>query len=344
LFNQRRLYMGQKTSFEECLNIVESGQSKTASGKPADGSLLDKLANELGIGEEKTAEVKTPPETGGEKKTPDGAGTGSSKTAPPAPKAEGEVQPADSSVAGAAPAVVAATEGVATPQTEIAGGNAAEAAAGEQPAATKPNEGTAISAGDGVVTDANQLHKTPAAVAEAAKNPVTGEVMGAKTAEEASAIGIKIAETFQAHLEKTSQDQEYSEALVLLKEAGLLEGYTIKDEGLTKEAGEPVDYLKKIADKETLSREDIIGAAYQAVEMQKTAEAAEVQGREDAQNLVAAVTELIEKKAGSETKPAETAPKAEATPATDDQTKLAALLKDEKVVDAVRTLKEKNLL
>jgi len=324
-----------KTSFEDHLNIVESGQEKVASAPKVEGTLLDKLASELGI-TEKTAEVKAPPETGGEKTAPGGAGAGASVTDGKAPAAEGEVQPAASSVAGAAPAVVAATEGVATPQTEIAGGNAAEAAAGEQPAATKPNEGLAISAGDGVVTDANHLHKTPAAVAAAARD--AGGAMGEKTAAEATAIGVKIAETFQAHLEKSAQDSEYTEALGILKEAGLLEGYNINDQGLTKEASAPVDYLEKIASKAELSREDIIGAAYQAIEMQKEAEDAEAQGRTDAQNLVAAVTELMEKKAGA----ANAAPAAPV--ASDEQTKLAALMKDEKVVDAIRTLKEKNLL
>jgi len=323
-----------KTSFEDHLSIVESGQEKTASGpKAGEGSLLDKLAQELGIGEEKTAET-TPPETGGKKKAPGGAGAGASVSDTSAPAAEGEVQPADSSVAGAAPAVVAATESVATPQTEIAGGNNAEATAGEQPAATKPNEGTAISAGDGVVTDANNLHRTPAAVAAAASD--TGGSMSEKTAAEANAIGIKIAESFQKHLEKSAQDQEYTEALILLKTAGLLEGYNIKDEGMTKKAGESVDYLAKIANKEQLTREDIIGAAYQALEMEKEAEDAEAQGREDAQNFVAAITELMEKKAGNET------PETESK--TDEQTKIAELMKDEKVTEAVRALKEKGLL
>jgi len=331
--------MSKKTSFEDHLNIVESGQDKTASSQVGAGTLLDRLASELGIGEEKTAEVKIPPETGGEKAAPGGAGAGASVTDKNAPAAEGEVQPAASSVAGAAPAVVAATEAVATPQTEIAGGNNAEALAGEEPAATKPNEGLAISAGDGIVTNANQLDKTPAAVAEAAKNPQTGEMMGAKTASEAEAIGVKIAESFQNHLEKIAQDQEYSESLALLKEAGLLEGYEIKDEGLTKEAGEPIDYLEKIANKETLSREDIIGAAYQAIELEKVAAEADEQGRADARALVAQISESMSKEASYTG-----APEADEEPATDDQKKLAALMKDEKVVAAVRTLKEKDLL
>lgn len=340
------------------MNIVEAGQNKTASGEvkgdaKGNESLLDKLARELGVGEEKTAQA-------GASAAPEG-GAGASVTAPAAPAAEGAVEPAASSVAGAAAPVVAATEAVATPQTTIAGGNPAEAAAGETPAPTKPSEGVAISAGDGKVTDANLLHKTPAAVAAAASD--TGGA--AKTAEEKTAeektmveadkIGAKIAESFQNHLEKVAEDQEYTEALGILKEGGLLDTYNIKDEGLTKEASEDTtDYLAKIADNQPLSRQDIIGAAYQTLEMEKQAEEAEEAGREDARNLVkfldaydqektaqdAQSTET--KEASAEAKPTEAKP-AEAKP-TEGEEKLAALLKDENVVAAVKVLKEKNLL
>ena len=76
--------------------------------------------------------------------------------------------------------------------------------------------------------------------------------------------------------------------------------------------------------------------------MQKEAEDAEAQGREDANTLVAAVSELMIKKAG-ETPAAPVANTAPA-PATDEQTKLAELMKDENVVTAVKTLKAKGLL
>lgn len=318
--------MTKKSSFEDHIKIVESGQEKTASSKvkAEDKSFLDKLADELGLNSTEKIATEEP-----------------SITAPAAPKAEGEVQPAASSVAEAAPAVVAATDAVILPQTEIAGGNAAEAAAGEVPATTKPNEGVAVSAGDGVVTDANQLDRTPAAVALAAQNPFTGEVMGEKVAAEADAIGKTIAISFQKHLEKISQDQEYTEALSILKEAELLEGYDIKDMGLIKEAGTPVNYLEKIANKIPLNRSDIIGAACQYVELAKEAEDAEAQGREDAQNLVAIVSDLVKQANETEKKPATTP---EVKTASTEEEKIATLLKDVTVVSAIKTLKEKNLL
>ena len=284
------------SSFEDHMEIVQAGHAKTAGSDSKDGngkaepSLLDKLATELGMEDgEKTAQV----------------------TAPAAPAAEGEVTPAESTVATAAPAVVAATEAVATPQTAIAGGNPAEAAAGEVPAATKTNEGTAISAGDGKVTDANQLHKTPEAVQAAARGGGGDEggaaapapekssqvpdndLTGTKTAEEAQMIGKTIAASFQAELEKNAEDQDYATAVQMLKEGGLLEGYTLKDEGINKTASElPTGCLEKISQKQPLNRKDIIGAAYELVQLEKDAEEAEKQGREDARARVDLLTKV----------------------------------------------------
>jgi len=328
----------KKTTFEDHLNIVEAGQ-KTASANAVDGdnqgSLLDKLASELDDGSEKTAAESVTDEA--------------------APSNEGEVQPADSSVAGAAEPVVAATEGVATPQTEIAGGNNAEAMAGEQPAATKQNEGTAISAGDGKVTDANMLHKTPAAVAEAVEP--TNKTASDDQIKEAEAIGTKIAEAFYGHIEKLAKDEEYTEALNLLDETGLLEGYNIKDSGMNKTAEEDnTDYLAKIAAKnETLTRDDIIGGARQYLGLVKEAQDAEEQGRQDARDLVAFLEEYEQTKTASaetektaEAKPAEETPAAEAketkTEKPAEETKVATLLKDKDVVSAVKLLKEKGVI
>jgi len=313
-----------KTTFEDHLNIVESGQ-KTASAKVVDGnstgSLLDKLAAELNKDSEKTAAESITDEA--------------------APANEGEVQPADSSVAGAAEPVVAATEGVATPQTEIAGGNAAEAAAGEQPAATKPNEGLAISAGDGKVTDANMLHKVPEAVAEAIE-PI-GKTAGNQQAKEAEAIGIKIAEAFYSQIEKVAKDEEYTEALNLLSDNGILDGYNIKDAGINKTASaNNTDYLAKIASKNsTLSRDDIIGGAYQYVGMLKEAEDAEAKGRKDAQDLVSFLEEYEQSKTAGASKEVEV--KSEKNPNA-EETKIATLLKDKDVVSAVNMLKEKGII
>jgi len=137
------------SSLEDHMNIVRSGHDKTAGQSGNNEDLLTRLANELDLGQEKTANEEM------------GA----------APYAEGEVSNADTSVAGANPEVVAATEGVAAKQVALAGGNAAESAAGEMPAATKPNEGTAASAGDGKIVDGNSMHRTPEAIQAAAEGP-----------------------------------------------------------------------------------------------------------------------------------------------------------------------------
>jgi len=313
-----------KTTFEDHLNIVEAGQ-KTASANAVDGnnegSLLDKLAAELDTN--KTA--------------------ADSVTAPDAPAAEGEVQPAESSVSGAAEPVVEATEAVATPQTEIAGGNNAEASAGELPAATKPNEGTAISAGDGNVTDSNMLHKTESAVAEAVE-PI-GKTASNENVKEAEVIGGKIAESFLGELAKAAEDEEYTEALNILGESGLLDGYNINDMGLNKTAAEEdnTNYLEKIASKQTLNRSDIIGGANQFLGIIKEAEDAEAQGRADAHAFVEFLGEYEQSKeaADATAEPAATEP---AATAPEGQEKVASLLKDEEVVAAVKVLKEKGVI
>lgn len=330
------------SSFEDHMNIVESAtQTKTAGAKAnqGDGSLLDKLARELGFGSETEKNAQ-------------------GVTAPGAPTAEGEVQPAASTVATAAPAVVAATEAVATPQTTIAGGNPAEAAAGEIPAATKPNEGVAISAGDGKVTDANQMHRTPEAVAAAAEDgggdegaadavapEKAGEMPGQE--KEAAAIGRTIATAFQSHLEKQAEDQEYPVALAMLKEAGLLEGYNIKDEGISKTASQKVSVLEKISQKQPLSRKDIIAGAYELVELQKEAEDAEEQGREDARALVGLLTKLSgDEEAETQTEGGE-ATSSEAAGSEEsgnDTEKVSSLLKNPEVVAAVSVLRKNGVI
>ena len=308
----------RNSSFEDHINIVESAHSKTAGSRVSNisgDSLLKKIAEELNLN--------------------DGA----------APVAEGEVTPAASSVAGAAPAVAGATEAVTMPQTTIAGGNPAEVAAGEVPAETKPNEGLAISAGDGKVTDANNLNKTPEAVAAAAvggggdegsaatpdpeaASAVPDQSLGTEKTAEAEKIGKLIAKSFQETLEKQAEDNDYAEALGILKEAGLLDAYKINDEGMSKEASYPENCLEKVANKQNLSRQDIIGAAVELIEMQKEASDAEEKGREDAQALVAMVSDM-QKNAGDEKT---------------EQEKIAGAIEDPEVVAAVTTLKKKGIL
>ena len=300
----------RKSSFEDHLNIVHNTKLASDNSK-TDSSLLDKLAAELGL------------------------------VGPAAPAAEGEVTPAASSVAGASPAVVAATESVATPQTALVGGNPEEAAAGEMAAPIKPNEGVAISAGDGLVTDANNLGRTPEAVAAAARDAGGDEGgqpaesydgMDAKTAAESTKIGQLIAKTFKETLEKDAADAEYTEALNYLTERGVLDAYDIKDAGMNKQASElPTGCLEKIANVQPLSREDIVSAAIEASEFEKSAAEAEEIGRQDAHEYVASILEKI----GSEKEDEDEDASAE---------KVAALLKDETVVNAVKLLKDKGIL
>ena len=313
----------RNSHFEDHLSVVESAHSKTAGNREDNGdSLLGKIAQELGLNKEAQA-----------------------------PVAEGEVSPAEASVAGAAEPVVSATEAVTMPQTTIAGGNPAESAAGEVPAATKTNEGVAISAGDGKVTDANNLHKTPEAVAAAAQDgggdegsaaepsPEKASQMpdqaldGTKTAE-AVKIGQLIARSFQESLEKQAADAEYAEAFGILKEAGFLEGYEVKEQPMTKEASYEEGALEKLANGNPLSKKEVVNAAVEFIGIQKEAEYAEEKGREDARELVSAVAE-IQKNASDEEEEEEEE---------NEQAKIAAAINDEEVVSAVKILKNKGIL
>jgi len=234
-----------KSSFEDYLNDVSSGQSKLASlGSTAGGGILAKLAAEL-----------------------DGAG---------APVAEGQVTPANAPITGAAPATVAATEGVAAPQLALAGADPQEAVQGEAAAPTKPNQGVVISAGDGTQTDANNLNKTPKAVAVAAgPGDSTAAPASAPATEEektAAYLGEVIADSFLDSLIKQAEEGEYAQSLGILKEAGLLDGYDIVDDAMDKTAGQ-YDYdeelgLEKIANSEVLSHQDIINAASEVLELE----------------------------------------------------------------------------
>lgn len=318
------------TSFEDHMKIVTDSHKKTASAKEVDSSLLSKLAQELEAGAAAAA----------------------------APTAEGQVAPADTSVAGATPVVAGQTDAVAVPQEVIAGADPAEKPAGEVPAAVKPNEGTAISAGDGKVTDANQLHKTPEAVAEAAQPtnkdgapaavPVTGGEKNASL-KEAEEIGRSMARSYAAELQKIALDEQYAEAVGILKEAELLDGYKINEPEMSKEASDGKSALEKIAEKQPLSKADIVQAAHEVIELAKQAEDADLAGREAAHEFVA---ELVKKAEGeAEAAPAADAPAAEApaaeAPAAEAPAAESAPAADEgaeKVAAALKILREKGLL
>lgn len=284
--------MGEAKHFEDFMNLVSGGQEKIASTDSVGESLLEKLAAELGSGGDLPAKVP-------------GAGAA-------APAKEGDKQPAASSVTDAPSAVAAATDAVAVPQEVAAGADPAEKPAGEQTPATKPNEGVVISAGDGKSTkevdgkqaDAKAESEKTTGQTETAKHAAAdgtvavpeGEIE--KTAEiiEAENVGRAMARAYADEMTKMASEQEYAEAYEILKEAELLDGYTIEEPELLKTASVESGGLEKIANKEVLGKKDIVSAAVEYIE--KTAEMADEAGREaarkdfaDAEAEVAAVPE-----------------------------------------------------
>jgi len=331
----------RKSRFDDHMSTIEAAHSKTAAvgaGATAGNALLVKLAEELGIGDAKdeaaAATAAAAAGVGAQPVTAQGA------PAQGAPIAEGEVIPAASGIAAAAPAVEAATDAVAMPQVALAGGVPEIMEAGGQPN-VKEVVMPVISAADGKVETASDLGRTPEAVAAAAEPTNKEDSIEDKEAEK---VGALIARSFQATLDKQASDGEYAEAVEFLKEAGMLDNYNIKDEGIAKVAGVADGFLEKIANMKPLNRADIVGAAYELAEFQKQAELAEQEGRETAGNLV----EMLSKVAKGEAAPAVEAAGpavAAAAPAADDaQTKVAALLQDPEVVASVKVLKAKGLL
>lgn len=334
----------RKASFEDHMNMVSQGHQKTAAaakdGKVAPG-LLDKLAAELNL-------------EGAKDKAAEAGAAATEKAQADAPKSEGEKIPGDSSVSGANAAVVAATDAVALPQVVAQGGNVAEVVKGETPPATKPAE-VEVSDAAGTNIDQNSFGKTDEAVAAASRDG--GGAESASVAKEAEFIGQKIAQSFQATLEKNASDQEFAQCLEYCKTAGLLDGYNIKaPAGLEKTAEVKTGFLDKIAARQPLSREDIIGAAYEYEAFEKAAADADAQGREEAHALVELLTKVAEgdedekdeagesksEEAAEEKKEEAAGEEGEEKKASDE--KVAALLKNPKIVDAIRTLKGFDLL
>jgi hypothetical protein len=200
-----------KKGLDDYIQIVEQSHSKTAGANAPviDKPLLTKLAEEL-VKEEKGAAAA-------------GGAAVAAATAGAKPAGDGNV------AAGAAPAVVAATEAATATQLALAGTDPAVPAAGMVAAVAKPQEPLIVGTGDGKVTEANALNKTPAAVAVAAE-PTSKSDSAEKTSElkRAEEIGATMARSFTAELEKTAFDREYQESLAYLQERGVLEGYDIK--------------------------------------------------------------------------------------------------------------------
>ena len=305
----------RKSSFVDHLNIVESGHNKTASTKATEKtetSILDKLAAELGL---------------------------SGK----APTAEGEKELPGKNVTEISPEVAAATDGVANPQLAVAGTDLARQAAGMVPHLRGDiNTPVAIATGEGTAITADSLNRTDEAVAAAARGAggkEGGKMETSATAaekmnsEEAVKVGELIARSFQQTLEKDAADAEYSQSINILDQAGLLEGYNITDKSITKTASvEVVDVLEKIANKQPLTRDDIVLGANQYLEVEKLAAQADAEGRELAHMAVAEAMEQ-EKVAAVKTATEKT-----------EQEKVAELAKDPKVAEAVKVLKAAGVL
>lgn len=303
----------RKSSFEDHLSVVEAGREKTASakvaGKDTGTSLLDKLAAELGLGKP--------------------------------PIAEGEKSVSTKNVDAVAPEVASATDGVANPQLVLAGTDIARQAAGMVPHLNgDKNAPVAIATGEGTAVTSESLNRTDEAVAAASRGAggeQTGKLESAATrhpekveAEEATKVGQLIARSFQETLEKDAADAEYAQALNILDQAGMLSGYNIVDKSIEKTASEeePVDVLEKIANNQPLTRSDIVLGAAQYLELEKLAAEADAEGRAAAH---AAVEEALEQEKVAAVEQ-------------EEQEKIATLLKDEKVVAAVKVLKEAGAL
>ena len=264
-----------------------------------------------------------------------------------APKGEGEVTPAASSVTGINSDVQSATEDVIYPQANIAGCDPAEVAAGEIPAQVKPSEVEVISAGDGKSTTPNLLHKVPEAASKAADDgpgtgtgeKTAGKKVATKTTDEKESpedIGVKIASGVINEMARVQQHNDLVAAVGILKESSLtadaintfdLSGFGIDEQ--EKTANLEIDYIEKIATVKDISEDDIINAANQVIAFEKEAEFADEQGRQEAHEYHA-----LQKQADAE----------EAVVDEANQEKVAALKEDPKAVEAINYLGELGVL
>ena len=195
-----------------------------------------------------------------------------------------------------------------------------------EPAAVKADEAQVVTSGDGTAKSINEFAKAPEAAAAAADQSVVSNYDS--SVKQANQLGEMIAASFVANLEKIAKREEYTNALGILKEAGLLDGYKINDPGMTKVAAQQVDCLTKIANKESLSQEEIVVAANQYIDFVKTAEEVEAKAKDDANKLVEALNESAEEKGEDE---GEGKPAAEAS-------------NDPEVEKAIKLLQEKGVL
>lgn len=195
------------------------------------------------------------------------ASTGSQTGVPGTPVIGQVINAADGSVAQAPQAALAATDGLINPQVQASGGDVNAMAAG-----SAPGVGTVSPVR---VSDATGAVEDDMAIVNSVTNgaPATAE----KTASllSACASGRAMARAYADELQKVAFVNQYTDAVGILKSAGLLDGYNLVDESMDKTASAPsFSCLEKLASGADLSYADIVGAASEYV-MYKQAEAAQ---------------------------------------------------------------------
>lgn len=253
--------------------------------------------------------------------------------------ADDKVENAEAPITGAAPAVVSATEDAQNKRLEMAGADLSEIAAGEAEKTTKPTDKIEISAGDGNVTDEANMSKEPGSVAKA-------EIGTVKIAElTVDQFATQFTDAFMAKVAERQLQEDYNDAVVLLKTAGALEGWNIpgsdelmKTAGLADDDATPM--LDKLAAKkegDSISPEQLIQAAS---ELRKVAALEDAEGDDDAEGEV----EKTASQAVAAT-PDAIAAAVESVILKHESEKTAALLaEDTDVQNAIAVLKEKGVI
>ena len=251
-----------KTSFDSHIDAVTSGRNKYANDRSSSEDLMRKLAEEV-LG----AEGEIPEDVEG-------------VTASKNHKSEVGMEDAGK-ITGAGAGVDQADAEVIYPALATAGCDLGMVEEGHEPAMFT-DKGEEAMVGTGIPTD-TKYKKTDGMV----EGSLIPEVpLDEEQVKEANYIGAVIANSIMNSLEKTAMNREYSEALGILKEAGLLEGYNIQSPSLEKKASEQSSGLEKIASSQPLTKNDIINAAYEYIEFEKTAADVEAQAREDARSVI----------------------------------------------------------
>lgn len=168
--------------------------------------------------------------------------------------------------AGVAPEIVAATNAAYDPAVAMAGGDLAGMEAGSQ-----PSQGAAapVTVGDGTGDIDEDMALVNNIINGAGVNNVsTGSRSVAKVASltDAVQVGRAMARGYQAELAKMAADEDFDEAVGILKSAGILSNYQFIGETEKNASESEYEYvgtpcLDKIAGAQALTKDDIVGAA-----------------------------------------------------------------------------------